>query len=217
MHSVFEAIAFVGVMPIIVLEHARDAVPVAEALVAGGLPLVEVTLRTDAALEAVAAMATVPGLLVGAGTVMTTAQVDQVIDAGAAFAMAPHFNIRTVEHARTRGLPYVPGVLTPTEMNVACEAGCVVQKVFPAETAGGAAFLKAVSAPLPGIRFLPTGSIDVAKMPAYLRVPSVLAIGGNWMVAPSLIADGNWSEITRLAAEAVAVVRSVRAQTTVRS
>ena len=210
MTDIFDRIAAIGILPVIVIEDADAAVPLAEALLAGGLPLAEVTFRTPAAGKAIAAMAKVPGLLLGAGTVLTPDQVDQALDLGAAFALAPHFAPKTAGHALRKGLPYVPGVVTPTEMGTALEAGFAVQKFFPAEPAGGAAFLKAVAAPLRGIRFIPTGSIDLAKLPSYLRLPEVLAVGGSWMVSPRLIADRNWSEITRLAAEGVAVVRTVR-------
>lgn len=210
MTELFDQISSIGLMPVIVIEDAEAAVPLAEALIAGGLPLAEVTFRTPAAGKAIAAMAKVPGLLLGAGTVMTPDQVDQAADLGARFALAPHFAPKTAEHARKKGLPFVPGVVTPGEMGAALDAGFAVQKFFPAEPAGGAPFLKAVSAPMRGIRFVPTGSIDLAKLPAYLGVPSVLAVGGSWMVAPKLIAERNWKEITRLAAEAVAVVKTAR-------
>ena len=210
MTTIFDRIASVGLMPVIVIDDAEAAVPLAEALIAGGLPLAEVTFRTPAAGKAIAAMAKVPGLLLGAGTVMKPEQVDQAMDLGATFALAPHFAPKTAEHALKKGLPYVPGVVTPTEMGAALDAGFAVQKFFPAEPAGGAPYLKAVTAPMRGIRFVPTGSIDLAKLPSYLQVPAVLAVGGSWMVAPKLIADENWKEITRLAAEAVAVVRTVR-------
>ncbi len=210
MQNIFDKIGSIGLMPVIVIEDAEAAVPLAEALIAGGLPLAEVTFRTAAAGKAIAAMAKVPGLLLGAGTVMKPEQVDQAMDLGATFALAPSFIPKTAEYALKKGLPFVPGVLTPSEMGAALEAGFSVQKFFPAEPAGGAPFLKAVSAPVRGIRFVPTGSIDLAKLPSYLQISSVLAVGGSWMVAPQLIANKNWKEITRLAAEAVAVVQKIR-------
>src|SRR5690606_37230914 len=157
--SLFDRIASVGLMPVIVIEDAEDAVPLAEALLAGGLPVAEITFRTAAAAKAIAAMAKVPGLLLGAGTVMKPEQVDQALDLGATFALAPHFNRVVAEHALKQGLPFVPGVITPSEMGAALDAGFAVQKFFPAEPTGGASFLKAVSAPMRGIRFVPTGSI----------------------------------------------------------
>ena len=126
------------------------------------------------------------------------------------FALAPNYNPATAAHALKKGLPFVPGVLTPSEMGAVLEAGFAVQKFFPAEPAGGAPFLKAVTAPVRGIRFVPTGSIDLAKLPSYLEIPAVLAVGGSWMVAPKLIQEKKWSEITRLAREAVAIVRQIR-------
>lgn len=208
--NIFNRIGDISLMPVIVIEDAEAAVPLAEALIAGGLPLAEVTFRTAAAAKAIAAMAKVPGLLLGAGTVMKPEQVDQAMDLGATFALAPNFDRKTAEHALKKGMPFVPGVVTPTEMGVALEAGFSVQKFFPAEAAGGAPFLKAVSAPVRGIRFVPTGSIDLARLPSYLELPSVLAVGGSWMVAPKLIQEKKWSEITRIAAEAVAVVKQSR-------
>ena len=208
--DIFDTIGKIGLMPVIVVEREEDAVPLAEALIEGGLPLAEVTFRTAAAAKVIAAMAKVPGLCLGAGTVMRPEQVDQAMDLGAQFALAPNFNVKTAEHARRKNFPFVPGILSPTEIGNALEAGFSVQKFFPAEPAGGASFLKAVSAPIKGVRFIPTGSIDLARLPAYLEVSSVLAVGGSWMVAPKLIQEKKWSEITRLAREAVAVVKAAR-------
>jgi 2-dehydro-3-deoxyphosphogluconate aldolase/(4S)-4-hydroxy-2-oxoglutarate aldolase len=207
---VFDTIAAAGLMPVIVIERAEDAVPLAEALIEGGLPVAEVTFRTEAAARAIGAMAKMPGLLLGAGTVLKPEQVDQAMDLGARFALAPGFDPKVAERARAKGFPFVPGVLTPTEIGAALDAGFSVQKFFPAEPAGGAAYLKAVSAPLRGVRFVPTGSIDLARLPSYLQMPNVLAVGGSWMVAPKLIQDRNWKEIIRLAREAVAAVRATR-------
>jgi 2-dehydro-3-deoxyphosphogluconate aldolase / (4S)-4-hydroxy-2-oxoglutarate aldolase len=136
--GVIDTIAARALMPVIVIERAEDGVPLAEALIAGGLPVAEVTFRTEAAAKAIAAMAKVPGLLLGAGTVLRPEQVDQAIDLGARFALAPGFNPRTAEHALKKGLPFVPGTQTPTEMGAALDAGFAVQKFFPAEAAGGA-------------------------------------------------------------------------------
>jgi 2-dehydro-3-deoxyphosphogluconate aldolase/(4S)-4-hydroxy-2-oxoglutarate aldolase len=212
MNDIFDTIGKIGLMPVIVVEREEDAVPLAEALIEGGLPLAEVTFRTAAAAKVIAAMAKVPGLCLGAGTVMKPEQVDQAMDLGARFALAPNFSVKTAEYALKKNFPFVPGILSPTEMGNALDAGFTVQKFFPAEPAGGAPFLKAVSAPIKGIRFIPTGSIDLARLPSYLEIPSVLAVGGSWMVAPKLIQEKKWSEITRLAREAVAIVKSVRGQ-----
>lgn len=210
MHHVFERIASAGVLPIFAIEDVDDAIPVAEALVAGGLAVAEVVLRTSAAERAIAAMATVPGLLVGAGTVVAPEQVERVLDLGASFALAPHFAPAAADRAVRAGLPYVPGVLTPTEMAHALDAGFPVQKFFPAAPAGGVAFLKAVSAPLPGIRFLPTGGIGPEVLAEYARLPCVLAAGAGWIVPPRLLAERDWDGITRLAASAVETVRAAR-------
>jgi 2-dehydro-3-deoxyphosphogluconate aldolase/(4S)-4-hydroxy-2-oxoglutarate aldolase len=208
--DIFDTIGKIGLMPVIVVEREEDAVPLAEALIEGGLPLAEVTFRTAAAAKVIAAMAKVPGLCLGAGTVMKPDQVDQAMDLGAQFALAPNFGVKTAEYALKKGFPFVPGILSPTEMVNALDAGFSVQKFFPAEPAGGAPFLKAVSAPIKGVRFIPTGSIDLARLPSYLELPSVLAVGGSWMVAPKLIHEKKWSEITRLAREAVAIVKQIR-------
>ena len=210
MTNIFDTIGKIGLMPVIVVEREEDAVPLAEALIEGGLPLAEVTFRTAAAAKVIAAMAKVPGLCLGAGTVLTPAQVDQAIDLGAQFALAPSFVPKTAEHALKKNFPFVPGILSPSEISAALDAGFAVQKFFPAEPAGGAAFVKAVSAPLKGVRFIPTGSIDLARLSSYLEIPSVLAVGGSWMVAPKLIQEKRWSDITRLAREAVAIVQAVR-------
>jgi Entner-Doudoroff aldolase len=210
MNDIFDTIGKIGLMPVIVVEREEDAVPLAEALIEGGLPLAEVTFRTAAAAKVIAAMSKVPGLCLGAGTVMKPEQVDQAMDLGAQFALAPNFNIKTAEYALKKNFPFVPGILSPTEIGNALDAGFSVQKFFPAEPAGGAPFLKAVSAPIKGVRFIPTGSIDLARLPSYLEVSSVLAVGGSWMVAPKLIQEKKWSEITRLAREAVAVVKAAR-------
>ncbi len=210
MENVFETIGKAGLMPVIVVERAEDAVPLAEALIAGGLPVAEVTFRTEAAAKAIAAMAKVPGLFLGAGTVLKPEQVDQALDLGARFILAPGFNPKVATRALEKNLPFVPGVCTASEIGMALEMGFSVQKFFPAEPAGGTAYIKAVSAPFRGVRFIPTGSIGPDQLPGYLQLPSVLAVGGSWMVAPKLIQERRFDEITRLTRAAVDMVSKVR-------
>jgi 2-dehydro-3-deoxyphosphogluconate aldolase/(4S)-4-hydroxy-2-oxoglutarate aldolase len=192
-------------VPVIVVEDPASAGPLAEALVTGGLRCAEVTFRTAAAEAALAAMAADPRLLVGAGTVVRPEQVDRAVAAGARFVVSPGFSTTVVRRCRELGVPVMPGVATATEIQAAGEEGLTVLKFFPAEALGGLAMLKALAAPFPGVRFVPTGGIGAAQLGDYLRHPSVLAVGGSWMVAPKLIAAGAWDEITRLTAEAVSV------------
>ncbi|HEY8471478.1 MAG TPA: bifunctional 4-hydroxy-2-oxoglutarate aldolase/2-dehydro-3-deoxy-phosphogluconate aldolase [Natronosporangium sp.] len=192
-------------VPVIVIDDPAKAGPLADALVAGGLRCAEVTFRTEAAQAALAAMAADRRLLVGAGTVVRPEQVDRAVEAGAKFIVSPGVSPTVVRHCQRIGVPVVPGVATATEIQTAIEEGLSVLKFFPAEPLGGLAMLKALAAPFPGIRFVPTGGITAGQLADYLGHPSVLAVGGSWMVAPKLIAAGAWDEITRLTAEAVAV------------
>jgi 2-dehydro-3-deoxyphosphogluconate aldolase / (4S)-4-hydroxy-2-oxoglutarate aldolase len=192
-------------VPVIVVEDPRAARPLAEALAAGGLRCAEVTFRTAAAEAALAAMAADPRMLVGAGTVVRPEQVDRAVGAGARFVVSPGLSAPVVRRCRELGVPAMPGVATATEIQAASEEGLSVLKFFPAEPLGGLAMLKALAAPFPGVRFVPTGGITAARLRDYLDHPSVLAVGGSWMVAPKLIAAGAWGEVTRLTAEAVAI------------
>jgi len=192
-------------VPVIVIETPAAARPLADALVAGGLRCAEVTLRTDAAEAALRAMAGDPRLLVGAGTVVRPDQVDRAVAAGAAFIVSPGFSEAVVRRCGALGVPVFPGVATATELMAARDAGLTVVKFFPAEPLGGVATLRALAAPFPDVRFIPTGGITAAHLPAYLAHPAVLAVGGSWMVAPKLVAAGAWDEISRLTAEAVTV------------
>jgi len=212
--SVMTALADFGVIPIIELLRTQDAVPLARALVAGGLGCAEITYRTSAASASIAAIrAALPDMLVGAGTVLTTAQVDEAISAGAAFLVAPGFNPDVVAAAGARGVPIIPGVCTPTEIEAALSQGIEILKFFPAEAAGGVAFLKAVAGPYRSVRFIPTGGIDVTNLGAYLALPSVLACGGTWVARKELIAAGDFAAVERLAADAVELVSGLRGET----
>jgi 2-dehydro-3-deoxyphosphogluconate aldolase/(4S)-4-hydroxy-2-oxoglutarate aldolase len=192
-------------VPVLVLEHARSAGPLADALVAGGLGCAEVTFRTPAAESALAALAADPRLLVGAGTVVRPEQVDRAVAAGARFIVSPGFSAAVVRRCRQAGVPVIPGVATASEVQAAGEEGLDVLKFFPAEPLGGLAMLRALAAPFPGVRFVPTGGIGAAQLPGYLAEPRVLAVGGSWLVAPELVAAGAWDEITRRTADAVAL------------
>lgn len=194
-------------VPVIVLEDRAAAEPLAEALVAGGLRCAEVTLRTAAAEAALAAMAADSRLVVGAGTVIRPEQVDRAVAAGARFIVSPGFSAAVVRRCAALAIPVFPGVATPTDIMAALDEGLEVLKFFPAEQLGGLKTLSALAGPFPGVRFIPTGGIGAAQLGAYLEHPSVLAVGGSWMVAPALIAAGGWREITRLTADAVAVAR----------
>ena len=210
MEDAFAILGKAGLMPVLTVERAEDGARIAEALMEGGLPIAEITFRTAAAAAAITAMAKVRGLFPGAGTVLKPEQVNQAIDAGARFGLAPNFNPKTAARALEKKFPFIPGVLTPSEMMAAMDMGFNVVKFFPAEQAGGAPFLKAVSAPLKGVRFVPTGGIAPETLPAYLAIPSVLCVGGSWVATPKLIQEKNFAEITRLAREAVAVVAKAR-------
>jgi 2-dehydro-3-deoxyphosphogluconate aldolase / (4S)-4-hydroxy-2-oxoglutarate aldolase len=207
----YEQIEADRVLPVVVLDNAADAEPLAAALLAGGLHCAEVTFRTAAAADAIATMAKRTDMLVGAGTVLTAAQVDAAVDAGAQFVVSPGLGPSVVRRCAERGVPVFPGVATATEIQQALELGLDTLKFFPAGQLGGPAMLKALSAPFRSVRFVPTGGVSAANLAEYLALPSVLAVGGTWMVAPELVAAGNFDEVTRRTAEAVATAREVAA------
>ena len=209
--DISDSIAAGGIVPVVVLNDPAAADPLAAALLHGGLRCAEVTFRTDAAVDAIKAMAAHPDMLVGAGTVLTPAQVDQAVEAGARFIVSPGFSAAVVAHCRARGVPVFPGVATPTEIQMALEAGLDTVKFFPAEQLGGAPMVKALSAPFRGVRFIPTGGVTSANLRDYLALPSVLAVGGTWMVAPDLLAAGRWDEVTARTRSALAEVGDARA------
>ncbi|MFJ2034260.1 bifunctional 4-hydroxy-2-oxoglutarate aldolase/2-dehydro-3-deoxy-phosphogluconate aldolase [Streptosporangium sp. NPDC087985] len=203
--SVASTIGACRILPVVVLDDARAADPLAAALAAGGLRAVEVTFRTAAAADAIRAMASShPDLLVGAGTVLTPAQVDLAVSAGARFVISPGFAPAVVRHCQQAGIPVFPGAATATEIQMALDAGLDTVKFFPAEQLGGVDMIKALAAPFRSLRFIPTGGVNTGNLAAYLAQPAVLAVGGTWMVAADLIADERWDEITRRTADAVA-------------
>ncbi|MFD4029028.1 bifunctional 4-hydroxy-2-oxoglutarate aldolase/2-dehydro-3-deoxy-phosphogluconate aldolase [Streptomyces sp. NPDC058637] len=191
------------VVPVVVLEDAADAVPLARALVAGGLPAIEVTLRTAAALDAIRAIAAeVPGAVVGAGTVISVRNVTETVSAGARFLVSPGWTDTLLDAMKASGVPFLPGVSTTSEVVALLERGVTEMKFFPAEAAGGTAYLKALSAPLPQARFCPTGGISPASAPTYLALPNVGCVGGSWMVPGDAVAAKDWVRVERLAREA---------------
>jgi len=192
------------VMPVIVIRNVHDAVPLARALVAGGITTLEVTLRSDAALAAIGAIrAEVPQAVVGAGTVLTPAQLHQALAAGAQFAISPGLTDALASAARDLAACFVPGVATASEAMRAADYGFHAQKLFPAAAVGGPALLQALAGPLPHLRFCPTGGVNAANAADYLRLPNVPCVGGSWLAPSEAIAAGDWARITRLAEDAV--------------
>lgn len=205
-----DTISRLGVVPVVEIQDPADASALGKALQAGGLPCAEITFRTAFAAEAIRRMRDAcPDLLIGAGTVLTREQVDAALDAGAAFLVAPGFNPRVLEHALDRGVPMLPGVSTPSEIEVATDAGASMLKFFPAEVAGGVAFLKAVAPVYQAVRFVPTGGIGPDNLASYLALPNVAACGGSWMVKKDLIAAGRFDLIELAVRRAVELVRGV--------
>jgi 2-dehydro-3-deoxyphosphogluconate aldolase / (4S)-4-hydroxy-2-oxoglutarate aldolase len=191
------------VIAVIVLERAADAVPLARALLAGGLPVIEVTLRTDAALEAIRAIAReVPQAIVGAGTVLDAADLSGAREAGAHFAVSPGVTPELLDSAATSGFALLPGVMTPSDVIAAIAAGYDVLKFFPAVQAGGVAMLKAFAGPFPQVRFCPTGGINLSNAPEFLALPNVCCIGGSWITPADSIQAADWGAVTRLASQA---------------
>jgi 2-dehydro-3-deoxyphosphogluconate aldolase/(4S)-4-hydroxy-2-oxoglutarate aldolase len=200
-----------GVVPVIALSDAQSALPLADALIAGGLPCAEVTFRTAAGEEAIRLIAKHRrDILVGAGTVLTTEQAKRASDAGARFVVSPGFNPKVVDWCLENRVPVIPGCITPTEMEQAIERGLEVVKFFPSEAAGGLAFMKAVSAPYPMLSFVPTGGINASNAADYLSFKKVLACGGSWMVQKDMIDAGRFDEIEALCAETCNIVKKVR-------
>ena len=208
-HTIEELLTLAPVIPVLVIDNLDDAVPLAAALVAGGLPVLEITLRTSVALAAIEAIAaSVPEAMVGVGTVTSTVEMEQSINAGATFAVSPGCTSELATKAAGFELPYLPGVANPSDVMRALEHDLSVLKLFPAEAAGGTAMLKALSGPFPQVRFCPTGGIGPDNMLDYLRLDNVMTIGGSWVAPKQDIAAKNWQNITSLAAAAVRKVAS---------
>jgi 2-dehydro-3-deoxyphosphogluconate aldolase/(4S)-4-hydroxy-2-oxoglutarate aldolase len=211
--EVYAQIESAGVLAVVVIGNVADAVPLAEALWEGGVTAMELTLRTDAAVDSLRAIKqAVPRMLVGAGTVLASGQVKQVADAGAVFAVSPGVNRRVVQTALDSGLPFAPGVATPSDIEAALELGCRLLKFFPAEASGGLAYLRNIATPYHhlGVKYLPLGGVKQANLAEYLSEPLVAAVGGSWLAPKQAIADHDWSGIKSLAAAASATVKQVR-------
>jgi 2-dehydro-3-deoxyphosphogluconate aldolase/(4S)-4-hydroxy-2-oxoglutarate aldolase len=195
----------VRVVPVVTVRDAADAVPLAEALVTGGLPVIEITLRTAAGLEAIRSAVGVARAVVGAGTVTTVEQAEAALDAGARFVVSPGLVEEVVEACRARGVLALPGIATPTEMLRAVALGCQAVKVFPAGPLGGPPLVRALAALNPELGFVPTGGIDIDSARDYLAIPQVVAVGGSWMVPGSVLAARDWAAVGELAGECAAL------------
>lgn len=211
MENLIKKISDTGVVPVVKIDDAKDAIPLAEALKNGGLCCAEITFRTDAAEEAIRLIAEkYPEFLIAAGTVLTPAQADAAMNAGAAFIVSPGFNPEVVKHCQAKGYPVIPGVCTPTEVEAAMSLGLSYLKFFPAEAAGGVKMIKAMAAPYTKIKFMPTGGIGVKNLADYLNCKAVFACGGSWMVPSDKIAEGKFDEIEQLTKEAVELLKEIR-------
>lgn len=201
-----------GVVPVVVLEDAKDAIPLADALTEGGLPCAEVTFRTEAAEESIRLMSEkYPEMLVGAGTVLTVEQVDRAVGAGAKFIVSPGFDPEIVDYCLEKKIPVFPGCITPSEVAQAVKRGLKVVKFFPAEQAGGVAMIKAMAAPYTMVKFMPTGGISAKNLKDYLSFNKILCCGGSWMVKGGLVKNGEFDKIRELTKEAVELAASIRA------
>jgi 2-dehydro-3-deoxyphosphogluconate aldolase/(4S)-4-hydroxy-2-oxoglutarate aldolase len=209
--AIDEILSSAPIIPVLVIEDANRAVELGRALVRGGLPVLEITLRTAAALEAVRRMAAeVEGAIVGVGTVIERSQLSAAVGAGARFAVSPGLTQRLAEAAADAPIPLLPGTMTPSEMIRAREWGYRRLKLFPADVAGGVGMLKALASPLSDLRFCPTGGIKLANLGDYLSLPNVMCVGGSWLAPADAVAAGDWDRITRLATEAVAAANQIR-------
>ena len=211
--DVLSVLSAARLVPVVVLDDVADADALAGALVAGGLPVAEVTFRTAAAQDSIRAMSARGDILVGAGTVLTVAQVDQAVAAGASFVVSPGLSRAVVERCQDKGVLALPGAVTATEVQAALELGITTVKFFPAGTSGGAAAIKALAAPFGDVRFVPTGGVGPKNLAEYLAIPVVAAVGGSWMVPRDLVKSGDFAGIQALTAEAVAMARTLSTTT----
>ena len=212
MNPIDQRVAEIGIVPVIRLDNpAQDAAPLAKALCAGGIPIAEVTFRAAGAPEAIRRMKEAcPELVAGAGTVVSTQQIDQALEAGAEFIVSPGLDPELVRHCRQRGVPVYPGCTTATEYHAALKLGLDVIKFFPAEQSGGLAKIKALAAPFPQFKVMPTGGISLQNLEEYLRCPTIIACGASFLCEAGLIRAGDWAEITRRCAKAREIVKKVR-------
>ena len=212
MNEILQKIQEIGIVPVVVLDDAKDAEPLAKALCEGGLPCAEVTFRTDAAEKSIRIMSEkFPKMLVGAGTVLTTDQVDRAVAAGAKFIVSPGLNPKIVKYCADKGIPITPGCSNASDIEIALENGLEVVKFFPAEPSGGLNMIKALAAPYIDIKFMPTGGINATNVRDYLAYNRILACGGSWMVKGDLIKSGDFEKIKELTKEAVEIVKESRA------
>ena len=211
MTEMMQQLKKIGIIPVVVLNDVKDALPLAERLMKGGLPCAEVTFRTDAAEESIRRIAKeFPDMIVGAGTVLTTEQADRAIGAGSKFIVSPGFNPKVTEYVLKKGVPMTPGVCTPTEIEAAMSLGLDVLKFFPAEPSGGLGMIKAVCAAYVKLQIMPTGGINANNVRDYLKYDRIVACGGSWMVNGKLIAEGKFDEIETLVREAASIVKEIR-------
>ncbi len=209
--KVIEELKAFGVVPVVAIKNAQDSIPLAESLIEGGLSCAEITFRTDAAEESIRIIAgRFPEMTVAAGTVLSAEQADRAISAGARLIVSPGLNPSVVEHCLKQGYPIVPGIVTPSEIELALSYGLKYLKFFPAEAAGGIKMIKAMSAPYSDVRFMPTGGISPDNLESYLSFDKIFACGGSWMVKGSLITEGRFEEIKKLTRDAVGIVKRVR-------
>lgn len=209
MNGQFEKVLAQRVIPVVAIHDAKDTNALADALIAGGLPSAEITFRTAAAEDAIKAMARRGDITVGAGTVLTVEQVQQAIDAGATFIVAPGLNPKVVDYCLKHDIPITPGIATPTDIETALYLGLKILKFFPAEAFGGLKTLKAMSAPYQSVKFIPTGGINAKNLIDYLNFPKVAAVGGSWIAKSDDIANGDFDKITQLTREAVDIVYTI--------
>lgn len=207
MNKILNRIGELGIIPVVKIDRAEEAIPLGKALLAGDLPVAEITFRTAAAEDAIRALSNeLPEILVGAGTILTIEQVKKAIKAGAKFIVSPGFNAKTVDYCLENNILVTPGINNPTQIEMALEKGLEVVKFFPAEASGGLNLLKALSGPFSEIKFIPTGGIDQTNFLSYLAHPQVFACGGSWMVKSDLLSSGNFSRITEITREAVSTM-----------
>jgi 2-dehydro-3-deoxyphosphogluconate aldolase / (4S)-4-hydroxy-2-oxoglutarate aldolase len=209
MSDVLAVIGNSRILPIVAIKNAKDAIPLADALKAGGLPLVEVTFRTEAAEDAIRAIASRGDILVGAGTIVTVNQAEKALKAGAKFMVSPGLDAEIIRFCLDKGVAVTPGICTPSEVMAAMRLGLATLKFFPAEAYGGLKTLKAISAPLASIKFIPTGGVNPKNLPEYLAFSKVFACGGTWLATSEMIEHGRFDDITNLCKEAVRIAASV--------
>lgn len=211
MNKIAEQFEKLGVVPVVVIQDVKDALPLAEALCKGGLPCAEITFRTDAAEASIRQITeSYPQMLIGAGTVLTVSQVEQAVNAGAKFIVSPGFDSEVVDYCLEKQIPVFPGCITPSEIAQAVKRGLQVVKFFPAEQAGGLGAIKAMAAPYTQVKFMPTGGIHAKNLQDYLSCDKIICCGGSWMVKENLIREGRFDEICKMTEEAVKLVKEIR-------